>query len=205
MKRTRDVANEGDLNVVYHGKLYSFTYLAAMSFFSQTKAHVNYKSGRDLSTVLNQIIDGSSQYAVLPLESSFHGTILSLYDKLLCSEGRLAIVGEIGQLEEHCFCIAKDTNANDVDVSKVYCHPHIIECCSDYLDSVDSRRIAMGRPAIARIATWDSADACSKVASGEGGAEEGVAAAICSNDASKFNKLKIVARGIGNDKNTEVM
>lgn len=211
MKRTRsgsasssnvDAASDR-IHVAYLGQLYSFTYLAAHRYFSKMKLQVVFEAEKDFKSALDKAVEGSRHYAVLPLESSYNGTILGVYDKLLSSQGKLSIVAEIGELEEHCLCIPKGTDTSPWSISKVYCHPHILECCSEYLDSLDQQRGTKSLPPISRVPTWDSADACSQVVKNGVDSSAPLAAAICSKDAAVFHKLHIVARGIGNEKTVQ--
>jgi chorismate mutase/prephenate dehydratase len=189
--------------VSYQGQLGSFTYLGAVNFFSRCAADsLNLCPARGLKDVVLELNEGRSDYGVVPLESSTHGSITGVYDLLLASGGKVFIVGEIGQLEEHCLCMNSRSTGKESDITKVYCHPHILDCCSEYLDVLDAQRDRQGKLPLQRIPTWDSAAACTLVGSAD--SSDLSASAIGSKDAAQFHDMKIIKRGVGNDSNAEV-
>ncbi|RYY78132.1 hypothetical protein EON63_17975 [archaeon] len=187
--------------VAYQGAKGAFTFLATQHFF-RTKAHeVELTAHQSLKAIYDSLLKEKVTYGFVPLESSSYGTIHGVYDRLVATEGKIEIVGEFGQIEHFCLCIAKDT-VQELDITKVLGHPHILECCSDYLDSLDSRRQIAGRPLVVRVAVNDSSSACAMVSSTRH--EEGVIAAIGSREGAEIHDLKILVSGVGNDKNAEV-
>eukprot|EP00601_Ochromonadales_sp_CCMP2298_P007300 CAMPEP_0173203190 /NCGR_PEP_ID=MMETSP1141-20130122/19384_1 /TAXON_ID=483371 /ORGANISM="non described non described, Strain CCMP2298" /LENGTH=364 /DNA_ID=CAMNT_0014128625 /DNA_START=44 /DNA_END=1135 /DNA_ORIENTATION=+ len=195
-------AGVAKIDVSYQGQVGSFTRAGAVNFFSRCPADsVQFSPAQGLKDVFVEVTEGRSAYGVVPLESSSHGTIHSVYDMLLASGGKVFIVGEIGQLEEHCLCMNNRSTVKESDITKVYCHPHILDCCSEYLDALDSQRQGTGKPPLQRIPTWDSAAACTLVGSAD--SQDLSASAIGSSDAAQFHAMKMVKRGVGNDSNAE--
>ena len=186
--------------VSFAGELASFTHLGTCSFFKKYEGNIAFKSSPHIHAVFQSVMLGQSTYGVIALESSSHGTIHRALDALAQAQGTLFIVGEIGQLEEHCLCTKSDFASRDTNISQIYCHPHIMECCSDYLDALDSRRTSLSLPAVQRVPVWDSAAACICVASHS----DPNSAAIGSKQAAELHNLKLTVRGIGNDENAEV-
>lgn len=187
------------LRVSYQGQPSAYTYLAAKEYFNQKDIEINFEPCNNLKKVFNDIINGDSNYGFVPLESSSMGTIHGVYDMLLAHSSKVSIVGEFGRIEDHCLCARDNKEINELSVTSVICHPHILDCCSDYLDALDVRRQEKGFPTLIRESSWNSAAACCKVAE-----KEADAAAIGSVEAAQLYKLKIIASGIGNDKNAEV-
>lgn len=107
--------------------------------------------------------------------------------------------GEIGILEQHCLCTLPNTDERDI--TAVVGHPHILECCSDYLDFLDSQLKLSNKPPLKRIASWDSAAGCEMVA--QKLTSDDTLAAIGSKEAALFYGLKILKQGVGNDQNAE--
>jgi chorismate mutase/prephenate dehydratase len=184
--------------VSYQGVAGSFSHLAALKYF-KNRENVSFQPTVNLKEVFHTLSSESSVYGVIPIESSTNGTIHGVYDRLLSSEGSIKILAEISAIEKHCLCIPRATgdtkSSNDLEIDKIFCHPHILECCSDFLDELDCRRQKLGKSAIQRIASVDSASACANVEIGN--------AAIGSQEAAELYNLDIVSTCIGNDKNAE--
>lgn len=190
-----------DFEIAYSGHLFSYTYLAAKSVFSRILIRdeaTKYISCNSLKEVFDIIVNGDVTYGVVPIESSSNGTLHSVYDNLLASNGSIAIVGEIGLAEEHCLC-TKLGISSELDIERVVCHPHILECCSDFLDELDNKRKANKLSSITRIASCDSAAACELVST----EDDKFIAAIGSKEAAQNLGLKILKAGVGNDLNAE--
>jgi prephenate dehydratase len=82
-------------------------------------------------------------------------------------------------------------------------HPHILDCCSNYLNSLDVRRQALNKSPIEYLATWDSAAGCRTVATDVSLAMK-PSAAICTKEAAALFGMKILVETVGNDRNAEV-
>jgi prephenate dehydratase len=207
-KRSRYDENH-EIGIAFSGERFNYTYLAAEKVFSSIlpRPHAQkyqFQSKRLVSQVFDAVNDQSCAYGVIALESSSHGTIHNVYDKLLEHHGNLVIVGELGMLETHNLC-AKVSITSDMEISTVIGHPHILECCSDYLDHIDKQRAHIGLQAVQRVASWDSAAGCAQVASMviDESLPNNVTAAIGSVEAARCHDLKIIKQGIGNDQNAE--
>jgi prephenate dehydratase len=108
--------------------------------------------------------------------------------------------------EQHNLCVPSYVE-DEQSISTVVGHPHILECCSDYLDFMDKQLHFRNKPPLKRMASWDSSAGCALVSqsSGQGLSGHGteVMAAIGSNEAASFHKLKILKESVGNDQNYE--
>lgn len=186
------------INVAYGGRTESFTYLAAKSVFG---SKAEFSGCASMKAVFEHVQSGSADYGVLALESSSHGSIHSVYDALLNHEGVISIVAELGQSEEHCFCTDKSAAVHQI--SAVYGHPVVLECCNAFLDDIDSKRSSRGLPDLQRIPTSDSVDAVIAARAASNGSVQ--AAAIASKEAAFANGLFAAVKGVGNDGNAEVI
>lgn len=192
-----------DLNVevAFTGNVNSYTYLAGKTFFGAFTSKAQLRSVDSVKSMFKTILEGAATYGITPLESSSYGTIHDVYDRLLTSQGLFQIVGELGQIEQHCLAISPNfSTVNDFDVERVASHPHIMECCGDFLDAIDTRRASLGKPPMQREPVWDSAAGCQVVTS-----SEVLTACICSKEAAEAHNLKVIATSIGNYKNAEVI
>ena len=200
-RKRRLESESAPVHIAFQGMTFSYTFLAAKSFFTDYTYNLDYRSKQSLKEVMESVKSGECQYGLVPLESSSYGTIHGVYDRLLASDGQLVIIGEIGQIEHHALCVRDvQSTVTEVDIDTVVSHPHILECCSDYLDRVDAKRIAHSKPVIKRIASWDTAAACAEVAE----STEGVVAAICSKEAAAHYHMRILEQAAGSDLNAEV-
>lgn len=187
--------------VAYQGTKGAFTFLATQQFFRTHSHEVELTAHQSLKAVYESLLKEKASYGFVPLESSSYGTIHGVYDRLVATEGKIEIVAEVGQIEHFCLCVAKDS-AQELDITRVLSHPHIMECCSDYLDSLDLRRQQAGRPIVERVAVNDSSTACASVSSTRN--DDGVVAAIGSREGAEIHDLRVLVSGVGNDKNAEV-
>lgn len=199
MRTQQRSATEISVKVSFEGRTESFTYIAAKSLFGNKH---EYSGCIGMKEVFKQVKEGTSDYGVIALESSSHGSIHGVYDELLNMEGSIVIVAELGQSEEHCFCTDAQLISSYHVCSEVHGHPVDLACCSEFLDDTDSKRAKRGLPDIQRIPSTDSVDAC---ISARNATSTGVyAAAIASKGAATANGLIVAVRGIGNDLNAEV-
>ena len=187
------------VKVAFQGISQSYSHLAGKKFFEFAKK-VELLGAGTLNSVFQQLQMGNVSYAVIPIESSTYGTIHGVYDRLLESQGKLTIVAELAVVEVHCLCVNNKTDNTETvpNISKVYSHPHILECCSNFLETLESR--SSGN--VERIPSKDSSTACQIV---KNSGSFGAAAVICSREAANFYNLLPVKVGIGNDKNAEVV
>lgn len=198
------VESETLIRVALKGQEMSYTYLAAQKFFQNYSNAIDFVPNTSVQDVFDRVLREECVYGLVPLESSSFGTIHTVYDRLLASNGQLQIIGEIGLIELHCLCVKANAPAlMELDVQRVISHPHIMECCNDYLKSIDSRRHALNRAPLERLSSWDSAAGCETVANSQ--EEMSIFhAAICSKEAAKVHNLRVLKEGIGNDQNAEV-
>ena len=196
---------ESPLPVVYQGLEESFTNLACRSYFKAYDSKVSYKSLSRLKDIIVAITSGEASYAVVALESATHGLIYSVYDTLLNSEGTVYIAGEMGQLEEHGMYAKRLVSGRPIaldSITEVYGHPHDLQCCSEYLDMLDSKKAAKGLPDVVRIPATDSVEACITVA--KKGEKDNFSAAIAGSNAAEAYGLEVLTASINNDRNAEV-
>lgn len=136
-----------EVKVVHQSGENSYTHLATKKVLSRWNNQVSITSRCDnqvfsLKEVFQSVERKEYTYGVLPLESSTQGTIFGVYDRLLASDGKIAIVGEVN-MEEH-YSLLSCANSRIEDISEVISHPHILESCAEYLDMLDSRRQKRG-------------------------------------------------------------
>lgn len=205
MKSMRFLPSSSSITgVAYLGQEQSFTYLAARSFFREMEDRVVYSAAKSVKDICGQIKESVVDYGVVALESSSHGSIHEVYDMLLNLEGAVTIVGEVAQLDEHCLCAIADSDGYIASLTDVFGHPHMLECCSEYLDALDAQRKSRGLPTINRLPASDSIDACLALRNTAQCSNQ-KAAAIASKEAAEAHSLDMLVQGVGNDQNSEVV
>lgn len=187
--------------VAFEGKVDSFTYIAAKSLLGEKPKYCECSSVKD---VFDHVCKRTADYGVIALENSSHGSIHSVYDSLLNHESGITIAAEIGQSEDHCFCIAKECVAIYQHCFEVFGHPVVLQCCGEFLDTIDAQRASKGLPDMIRTPTADSVDACVSARESTVVQENKFAAAIASEQAALSNNLAVAVKGIGNDRHAEV-
>ena len=128
---THATQEDAHTRVSYQGIPFSYCFNAASVFFNNELGNVTLKESLSFASVFGAVISGDCHYGVVPIESSYHGTIHGVYDRLVASRGALTILAELSLVEEHCLCVGGKSTGIDIDIDSVHCHPHILECCSD--------------------------------------------------------------------------
>jgi prephenate dehydratase len=121
---------------------------------------------------------GITDFGVVPLENSHAGSINDTYD-LLVRHG-VQIVAETIVRIHHCL-LAPD-GVDITEIKTVYSHPQALEQCEEFLDSLQTERIAV----------YDTAGAAKLVAENH----KSGAAAIASVEAGELYGLKVLAADI---------
>jgi prephenate dehydratase len=98
------------------------------------------------------------------------------------------------------YCLSMNNSATEDSLTRVVSHSMILEDSSEYFDSIDRKRSALGLPTIERIPAIDSAAACKMLVSME---DSSGTAVVCCREAAELYNLKIVVPSIGNDQNSE--
>lgn len=92
------------ISVCFSGQPHNYTYLAAEKVFTS----ITKGSGTKIDDIIpcgavNEVFQSINcclaTYGILPIESSSHGTIHNVYDKLLGYNGKIVIVGECNRTE----------------------------------------------------------------------------------------------------------
>jgi chorismate mutase / prephenate dehydratase len=200
-RKLKETTASVPVRVAYKGMAHDFTYNAAGHFFQQCSSDiVDHQGKTSLKEVFASVQSGSADYGIVPVESSSFGSINGVLEAILGSDGGLVIVGEQGVIEHLPLCVRGP--GKDVDIDEVVSHPHILERCGDYLDHLDHKRAALGKPVITRTATWDTSAAAEVAFKNLDTAK--VMAAICSREAASHYGLRIVEDTVSSFKNAEV-
>lgn len=130
--------------IAYQGVPGSFSEAATREFFKNpTNTLISYDT---FSDVLQAVSEGKVEYGVLPLENSFTGEVLEVYD--LLNQYKLHIVGEQIVKVEHFLLGIKGSSVESL--REVYSHPQAFGQCNQFLNNhKDIQRIPYHNTAMA--------------------------------------------------------
>jgi prephenate dehydratase len=167
--------------VAFQGERGAFSEIAAINFFGSSIEPVPCKTFEE---VFKKISCKEADYGLLPIENSQTGGINESHDLLLHQE--LFAMGEVKLNVEHCL-ITK----GEIDfklIKKVYSHPQALAQCEGFL--------LKNLPHCQIIPVYDTAGSVKMIK----GAKENNVAAIASSWAGELYGLKIIRKGIQDNK-----
>lgn len=165
-------------NVSFQGEHGAYSESAARVFFGEdiiTKPYPTFKE------VLESTINGTTDYAVLPVENSIEGSVGESYDLLYSTS--LFAVGEVYKKIEHCLIGTGELSSLDT----VYSHPQALGQCRKFLQDNNLKTVP----------TYDTAGSV-KIIKDMG--KDNVAS-IASKGASEIYQIKIIKEGIADNPN----
>ena len=136
--------------------------------------------GREFADVFRQVLEGSVDYGVLPIENSLTGSIHQNYD-LLLQFPDIKIVGEI--TTRIVWCLIGVPGATTAQIRRVLSHPQGLAQCAQFL---------AGFPDWEEVAFYDTAGAVAHVARSGDPAQAALAGAA----AAREHKMAVLAEGI---------
>lgn len=167
--------------VAFQGERGAFSEIAAIKYFEPSIKHVLCKT---FGEVFRKVNNKEADYGILPIENSQTGGINEAHDLLL--HQKLFAVGEVKLKVEHCL-ITKDKIDFKL-IKKVYSHPQALAQCEGFL----SKNLTHCQI----IPVYDTAGSVKMIK----GLKESNVAAIASNWAAELYALKIIKKGIQDNK-----
>jgi len=167
--------------VAFQGERGAFSEIAAIKFFGSSIEPVLCKTFEEIFKKINC---KEADYGLLPIENSQTGGINEAHDLLLQQE--LFAVGEVKLKVEHCL-ITKD-EINFKLIKKVYSHPQALAQCEGFLSK--------NLPHCQIIPVYDTAGSVKMISN----LKKNNVAAIASNWAAELYGLKIMRKGIQDNK-----
>jgi chorismate mutase/prephenate dehydratase len=169
--------------VVYLGEEGSYSHQAAARHFEARGGQVTLRGGGSFDELLQAVRDGAADFAMLPIENTTAGSINEAYD--LLSRMNLALVGEEVQKVEHCLLAIEDVPLSCI--KRIYSNSKAIDQCTEVLRSLKHCHVE---------SVVDTAGGARKVRD-DGDLSQ---AAIASEEAARIYGLKVLKRGIANQK-----
>ena len=176
MKKPRILAVARGAKVAFQGELGAFSQRAGISIFGREISPVPCIAFDD---VFERVIRRDADFAVIPIENSLAGSIFQNFD--LLARHPLKAVGETYvRIEHHLIARASGSMAR---IRKIYSHPAALAQC---------RRFLKRFKRVEEVSFYDTAGSVKYIR------EQGLvdAAAIASADAAKIYGMKILRRGI---------
>lgn len=111
--------------VAFQGERGAYSELAVLQFFPDCVSI----PVRSFQEVMETLLSGKSDYAVVPIENSLEGSVNEIYDLLL--QSNLNIIGETYLRIRHCLIANKGSDLRSLN--EVYSHPQALAQCRHYL------------------------------------------------------------------------
>lgn len=165
--------------VAFQGEKGAYSELAVIQFFPNSTPI----PARSFQEVIETLLSGLSDYAVVPIENSIEGSVNEVYDLLLQSD--LFVIGETYQRIHHCLIAIKGTDRGSL--KEVYSHPQALAQCRHYLNEKK----------LDPVPVYDTAGAVKMIKLGQ----NKTAAAIGSKRAAEIYGMEILDVGIEDSKN----
>lgn len=165
--------------VAFQGEKGAYSELAVIQFFPNSTPI----PARSFQEVIETLLSGLSDYAVVPIENSIEGSVNEVYDLLLQSD--LFVIGETYQRIHHCLIAIKGTDRGSL--KEVYSHPQALAQCRHYLNEKK----------LDPVPVYDTAGAVKMIKLGQNKS----AAAIGSKRAAEIYGMEILDGGIEDSKN----
>jgi chorismate mutase/prephenate dehydratase len=142
------LALEQPVKVAYLGPEGTFTQEAALKHFGDSAVSVPQSA---IDEVFREVLSGSCDYGVVPVENSTEGVISHTLDSFMDSS--LKICGEVELRIHQHFMVGANTDKKNI--SRVYSHAQSLAQCRQWLNS--------NFPAIERVAVSSNAEAAKRV------------------------------------------
>jgi chorismate mutase/prephenate dehydratase len=186
IRRQQDVLQsvpemQPDLRVAFQGTEGAYGHQAALQHFAVSSRGVMLKAYPTFKAMLEAVIDGAVDRALLPIENTTAGSVHEAYDLLL--RFNLSIVGEEIVDVRHCLLGVADVPIDTL--RRIHSHPQALAQCSEFLSGLpDCEGVAAANTALAARHVRDQADPSE--------------AAIASEEAGTHFGLHVLRRDLAN-------
>ncbi len=167
--------------VALQGDAWSYDHLAAEQYLGGRGKRGDYVACESMQAAIERVEAGDADFAFLPIENTFAGSINQVYD--LLRERDVHIVGEETFKIDHCLAAPSDVPLSALE--RILSHPQVLEQCSDFIDHLPRARAS---------ATRDTAQALRTVTESQDPSQ----AVIAAPGAAEAFGLTILRHGVGN-------
>jgi chorismate mutase/prephenate dehydratase len=128
--RSADAAQE--IVVAFQGTEGAYGHQAAQQHFAVAQRPVNFKAYASFREMLEGVIEGHADRAMLPIENTTAGSVYESYDLLL--RFNLSLVGEEIVDVRHCLLGVADVPI--ASIARIHSHPQALSQCSEFLSAL---------------------------------------------------------------------
>ena len=177
-----DLADE-PLVVAFQGVENAYSHLAARKHLAGRGQAARFEGHITFADVVEALVQGRADLAVLPIENTTAGSINQVYD--LLQRADVQVVGEETWRVDHCLAAVADVPVTDL--RRVLSHPQGLEQCAAFLRSL---------PQAVPVTVFDTAEAVRLVAE----QRDPTWAAIGSTEAADAHGLVVLRRGLADQR-----
>jgi chorismate mutase/prephenate dehydratase len=199
VRRQQDALQSGDadasqeLVVAFQGTEGAYGHHAALQHFAVAQRPVGFKAYGTFRAMLEAVIEGHADRAMLPIENTTAGSVYESYDLLL--RFNLSIVGEEIVDVRHCLLGVADVPVESL--RRIHSHPQALSQCSEFLSTLKGcEGVSAANTALAARHVKDLQDPSeAAIASEEAGAHFGltVLRRDIANQAVNYTRFVVVA------------
>ena len=130
--QTRESDAEQELRVGFQGTEGAYGHQAAQQHFAVAQRPVGFKAYGSFKDMLEAVIEGHVDRAMLPIENTTAGSVYESYDLLL--RYNLSLVGEEIVDVRHCLLGVADVPL--MALRRIHSHPQALSQCSEFLSTL---------------------------------------------------------------------
>lgn len=177
----REDEAEQELRVAFQGTEGAYGHQAALQHFAVARRPVSFKAYGTFRQMLEAVLEGHVDRALLPIENTTAGSVHESYDLLL--RFSLSLAGEEIVDVRHCLLGTQDVPL--ASIRRVHSHPQALAQCSEFLAALGhAEEVPAANTALAARLVRDLGDPAE--------------AAIASEDAAAHFGLHVLRRDIAN-------
>lgn len=144
--QTGEADGEQELRVAFQGTEGAYGHQAAQQHFAVVRRPVGFKSYGSFKEMLEAVIEGHADRAMLPIENTTAGSVYESYDLLL--RFNLSLVGEEIVDVRHCLLGVADVPLESL--RRIHSHPQALSQCSEFLSTLrDCEGVSAANTALA--------------------------------------------------------
>ena len=130
--QTSAADSQQEIIVAFQGTEGAYGHQAALQHFAVAQRPVSFKAYGSFKEMLEAVIEGHADRAMLPIENTTAGSVYESYDLLL--RFNLALVGEEIVDVRHCLLGVADVPIESI--TRIHSHPQALSQCSEFLSSL---------------------------------------------------------------------
>ena len=179
--QTSEADSQQEMRVAFQGTEGAYGHQAALQHFAVAQRPIGFKAYATFRAMLEAVIEGHVERAMLPIENTTAGSVYESYDLLL--RFNLSLVGEEIVDVRHCLLGVADVPLESL--RRIHSHPQALSQCSEFLSRL---------PQCEGVSAANTALAAQHVR----GLNNPSEAAIASEEAGSHFGLHVLKRDIAN-------